>query len=121
MDITEEKELERRKRIKKYFKKIKKVLSVTSPEVQSANETLVENLSFVIVVIEDLKEYITIHGIKEEYQNGENQKGFKESVESKTYNQLIKSYLAMMKVLNSVLPNDAIKEIDDAFAKFKEL
>lgn len=117
MDITEE----RKKRMKKYSKKIKKVLSVTTREVQSANETLVENLSFVIVVIEDLKEHILIHGIKEEYQNGENQKGYKESVESKTYNQLIKSYLAMMKVLNSVLPNDARQDLDDAFAKFKEL
>ena len=54
-------------------------------------ENLIENASFMSVQLDELKEHITIFGVKESYMNGSNQFGYKESVESKTYNKLIKN------------------------------
>lgn len=51
--------------------------------------------------------------------NGKGQFGFKESVESKTYNTMIKNYMNVIKQLNDMLPKGiSINTDDDGFDNF---
>ena len=70
------------------------------------------------VQLDEIKEQITIFGVKESYMNGSNQFGYKESVESKTYNTLIKNYMNIIKQLNDLMPTKSKINEDDEFEKF---
>lgn len=79
---------------------------------------LIENASYMKVELAHLKKYNIKNGIKEFYMNGKGQFGYKESVESKTYNTMIKNYIAVIKQLNEILPKDKSINADDDFEDF---
>lgn len=79
---------------------------------------LIENASYMKVELAHLKKYNIKNGIKEFYMNGKGQFGYKESVESKTYNTMIKNYIAVIKQLNDILPKDKTINSDDDFENF---
>lgn len=56
------------------------------------------------VTLEDLQEKINSEGVTDEYQNGANQKGIKQSATLQSYNSLIKNYASVMKSLSQLLP-----------------
>ena len=58
------------------------------------------------VTLDDLMQTIKSKGVKEEYCNGKNQFGFKESVEIKIYNTMQKNFQSSMKVLIDLLQKD---------------
>ena len=68
--------------------------------------------------LDELMNTINENGIKEEYKNGANQFGYKDSVEVKTYNAMIKNYMAVIKQLNDLLPNQ--NNLKDEFDRFVE-
>ena len=72
------------------------------------------------VELANLKEHNIKYGIKEFYMNGKGQFGYKESVESKTYNNMIKNYMNAIKQLNEYLPKDEKINPDDDFDSFGE-
>ena len=78
---------------------------------------LLKNAAFLSVTLEDLRQDINENGIKEQYQNGVNQAGFKDSVETKTYNSLLKTYISIIKQLSDMLPSGNENEKDE-FDKF---
>lgn len=80
--------------------------------------SLIENASYMKVELAHLKKYNIKNGIKEFYMNGKGQFGYKESVESKTYNTMIKNYIAVIKQLNDILPKDKTINSDDDFENF---
>ena len=55
-----------------------------------------------------LSNYIAIHGVKEKYKNGNNQWGWKDRTEVKTYNNMMKSYQSCMKQLNDLMANNYV-------------
>lgn len=79
---------------------------------------LIENASYMKVELAYLKKHNVENGIKEFYMNGKGQFGYKESVESKTYNTMIKNYIAVIKQLNEILPKDKSINADDGFENF---
>ena len=79
---------------------------------------LIENASYMKVELAYLKKYNIENGIKEFYMNGKGQFGYKESVESKTYNTMIKNYIAVIKQLNEILPKDKSINENDGFEDF---
>ncbi len=79
---------------------------------------LIKNAAFMSITLEELIEDIKIYGVKETYVNGKDQYGFKESIESKTYNTMVKNYMSIMKQLNDMLPEDKKIDEDDEFEKF---
>ena len=81
-------------------------------------EKLIENASFMSITLDELKEDIKVYGVKETYVNGKDQFGFKESIESKTYNAMVKNYMNIMKQLNDMLPEEKKIDIDDEFERF---
>lgn len=89
-------------------KKIKKTLDGLSQQVLDINQELIHNVAFQSVQLRHLSSYIATHGVKEKYKNGNNQWGWKDRTEVKTYNNMMKSYQSCMKQLNDLLANNYI-------------
>lgn len=66
---------------------------------------LIQNVCFMKVTLEDLQETINEEGATEVYQNGENQRGIKQSAALQSYNALVKNYTSAVKTLSSYLPS----------------
>ena len=88
-------------------------------------DTLLSNLiyeaSFMFVTLKHLKEVINKKGVKEKYVNGNNQYGYKDSVEAKTYNAMIKNYISVVKQLNDELPKNKKLNPEDEFDQFNNM
>lgn len=113
------------KEIKEYKKqmtaeknKLLKIFEKSDKNVKKIVSSLIDNASYMKVELANLKKYNIEHGIKEFYMNGKGQFGYKESVESKTYNNMIKNYMNVIKQLNEYLPKNEKIEPDDGFESF---
>ena len=89
-------------------KKIKERLKNLGPELLEINGELIHNVAFQSVQLRHLSNYIAIHGVKEKYKNGNNQWGWKDRTEVKTYNNMMKSYQSCMKQLNDLMANNYV-------------
>lgn len=98
--------------------KLMKVFEESDKNIKKIAIPLIENASYMKVELTHLKKYNVENGIKEFYMNGKGQFGYKESVESKTYNTMIKNYIAVIKQLNEILPKDKSINADDDFEDF---
>ena len=79
---------------------------------------LIDNAAFMSVTLKELTDIINEYGVKEQYKNGKNQYGYKDSTENKTYDKMIKNYVNVIKQLNDMLPKESIKNNDDDFDDF---
>ena len=113
--------IEKNKKIKKETNRLKKLFKEIPENRKKLAQRSIENAAFMSVTLEDLMKHMKIYGVKEEYMNGKNQFGFKESVESKTYNNMIKNYTNIIKQLNDLLPEEKKIDEDDEFDKFNDL
>lgn len=108
-------------RIKKELNRIKKIFKNLDEDKKKISESLMKNAAFMAITLEDLQAEINEKGCTEEYQNGQNQHGIKESTASKVYNSMIKNYTSCIKQLIDLLPktdNAATDTVEDAaFAK----
>ena len=91
------------KRIKKELARLRKIFSVLDDDKKKMSESLMKNAAFMAVTLEDLQADINENGVTEEYQNGQNQHGIKESTSSKVYNSMIKNYAACTRQLVDML------------------
>ena len=112
------KETDIEKRVKSKQNKLKKIFKGIEENKKNLVSDLIYQASFMSVKLEDLSQFIMENGIKEEYQHGENQFGYKESVESKSYNTLIKNYTNIIKQLCDMLPDDEKKKAGEDLLKF---
>ena len=113
--------IEKNKKIKKELNRLKKLFKDLPENKKKMCEKLIDNAAFMSVSLDELKKDIIMYGVKETYVNGKDQFGFKESVESKTYNATIKNYMAIIKQLNEMLPEEKQINEDDEFDKFNDL
>ncbi len=65
---------------------------------------LIQNAAFMRVTLDDLQEIIANQGPVEQYMNGANQYGMKQSAALQSYNALVKNYAAIIKTLFGLLP-----------------
>lgn len=100
------------KEVNKEEKKIKEILKGLSKEILEINQELIHNVAFQSVQLRHLSDYIAKHGVKEKYKNGNNQWGYKDRTEVKTYNNMMKSYQSCMKQLTDIIQNNQIIEDD---------
>ena len=70
---------------------------------------LIQNAGFMRATLDELQEIITEQGPVEEYMNGQNQYGMKQSAALQSYNALVKNYTAVIKSLFSLLPRQKEK------------
>ena len=110
--------IEKNKKIQKEINKIKKVFKEIPKGKKEIVQKLIENAAFMSITLDELKEDIKIHGVKETYVNGANQFGFKESIESKTYNTMIKNYSNVVKQLIDFLPKEEQKNAGEDLLNF---
>lgn len=104
--------------IKKEKQKLNKIFSKVDKNKKTIVEKLIDNVAFMSVTLDDLKEDIKTYGVKEPYMNGSNQFGFKESIESKTYNTMLKNYMNAVKQLIDLLPDEEKKNAGEDLLKF---
>jgi len=124
------KKLEKEKRIKKELAKLKKnwqkkgvPLDENTKKILDFASPLLQNLAFMTVTLEDLKEEINTTGCTVEYKNGENQFGTKKSPAVETYNTMLKNYSNVYKQVFDMIPKqeewEKVKdEEDDGFDDF---
>ena len=111
------------KLIKSTKKKLLKILSKIDENLLKISDSLIENIAFMSVMLDDLMQKIKANGVKEYYCNGKNQFGFKESVEIKIYNTMQKNFQTSMKLLidmlsrNGANDEDTIEELKKLFAR----
>lgn len=98
------KELKEVPDISKELKKLKKIFKNISKDKKDLVQKLIESAAFMTVELTKLENYISIHGVSETYQNGENQSGKKMSTEASAYNTMIKNYTSIIKQLTDLLP-----------------
>ena len=110
--------IKKNKEIKKETNKLKKLFKELPNNKKKMAEKLIENASFMSITLDELKKDIKLYGVKETYVNGKDQFGFKESIESKTYNTMVKNYMNIMRQLNDMLPEEKKTNIDDEFERF---
>jgi len=110
--------IEKNKKVTKEVNRLKKIFKSLEENKKKIAEKLIENAAFMSITLEDLKKDIIKFGVKETYVNGKDQFGFKESVESKTYNTMIKNYTNVVKQLIDLLPKEEKKNAGEDLLKF---
>jgi hypothetical protein len=91
---------QREKQIKKEKKKLVDISKGLTPYKKILCDTLIENIAFCVVQLEELRELIKANGYIEQYKNGENQYGYKESTLNKQYistGKIYATYLSKLK------------------------
>lgn len=92
-------------RIKNEYKRLLKIYTRAGAEDKlKLARKLIARAAFMAITLDDLEREISKEGVTEEYQNGANQKGIKKSAKAEVYNTTMKSYTAVMKQLNDMLP-----------------
>lgn len=104
---------EREVRISKEKRRLWKFYKELIGHRRALAEKLVDRASAQLVMMEDLERYIQEHGYTEEYQNGENQSGKKQSSEMQTYLTLSQRYNQTIKQLDDMLPCEATTKASD--------
>ena len=112
------KENDIQKRVKSKQNKLKKIFQSIEENKKNLVSDLIYQASFMSVKLEDLSKFIMENGIKEEYKNGENQFGYKERVEMKMYNTIVKNYTSVIKQLTELLPIGEQKNVGEDLLKF---
>ena len=116
--IDEQELAKKNANIEKEKQKMSKIFSKVDKNKKTIVEKLIDNVAFMSVTLDDLKEDIKTYGVKETYMNGSNQFGFKESIESKTYNTMLKNYMNAVKQLIDLLPDEEKKNAGEDLLKF---
>ena len=106
--MATKKELTKEQKIKKEIARLKRVFKDLD-KLQTV-ESLIKNAAFMAVSLEELQEIINAEGYVVEYQNGENQKGTKQSDAVKTHIAMTKNHAAIIKQLTDLVPPEKKKE-----------
>lgn len=108
----------KRKKIKTLKNRFNKLFKQLDKPTFSLVQNLINELAFMSVTLEENRQYIEEFGVKEIYMNGKGQFGYKESVESKNYNAMIKNYTNVVKQLVDFLPKEEKKSVGEDLLKF---
>lgn len=104
---------EREKRIRTERNRLNKILGATkqkggpepTPKIKAA-KGLIDNAAFMTIHLQDLQVELNKHGCVEEYRNGETQYGMKKSAAADIYTTMYKNYIATIKQLAELAPDN---------------
>jgi len=105
---------EKEKRIKKEIKKLNKLFENIASNKKSLIENLINQSAWLSVTIAELEESINEDGLLEVFEQGI-QKFQRENSNTKTIISLQKNYLAIIKQLNELLPEETEQDDVDTF------
>lgn len=108
--------LEKTKRIKKESARLKRLFKEIDENKKKLVFTTIEDVAFMTITMQDLREKIVREGTTCTYKNGENQYGTKQSPDAQLYLQMSQKQTQAMKILVDCLPKgkaDNTQEKDD--------
>ena len=113
--------LEKKKRIKKEVARLKRLFKEIDDNKKKLVFTTIDDVAFMTITMQDLRDDIIRDGTTVEYKNGENQYGTKQSPDAQLYLQLSQKQTQAMKILLDCLPKDKKLEMkvqEDDFDEF---
>lgn len=112
--------LEKTERIKKEIRRLKRLFSSIDENKKKLVYSTIEDVAFMAVTMQDLRESIIREGTTVEYKNGENQYGTKQSPDAQLYLQMSQKHTQAMRILLDCLPKtkEVVKDDDDGFNDF---
>lgn len=111
-------ELKPETKIKRRITKLNKIFKDVPEDKREVVKPLITRAAYMEYGLEKLEREMLVVGFVEEYQNGNNQFGKKQSSESKAYSTMIRDYNAVIKTLLSCLPEDVQPQAEDALDEF---
>jgi hypothetical protein len=118
-DTGKSEDLEKQKRIKRETGRLKKLLKDIDENKKKMVQATIDDVAFLTVTMQDLRENIIREGTTVEYKNGENQYGTKQSPDAQLYLQMSQKQAQAMKILIDCLPKSATPvQLDDGFDDF---
>ena len=107
------------KRVETLAKKMLKTIGEIDENQKDIVKSLVEEAAFMRVTLQNLRTAISVNGVVDTYQNGENQSGRKKSTEVDIYNTMIKNYNATVKqIIDVVSKQPGRGDVSDGFEEF---
>ena len=113
--------LDKQTRIKKEVSRLKRLFSKIDPQKKKLVFATIDDVAFMTITMQDLRESIIREGTTVEYKNGENQYGTMQSPDAQLYLQMSQKQTAAMKILIDCLPKTQPKaavEKSDGFEDF---
>ncbi len=108
-EITDQKR-EKEERIRKEIRRLRRVFRDLDKNKSVVVKDLIHRAAFMSVSLEDLEDEINRYGYTEEYCNGENQFGTKQSEAVKIHLAMMKNLTAVVKQLTDLVPPAKRKE-----------
>ena len=108
--------MEKTERIKKEVRRLKRLFKEIDENKKKLVFTTIEDVAFMTITMQDLRETIVRKGTSVVYKNGENQYGLKQSPDAQLYLQLSQKQTQAMKILLDCLPKktkEAVSKLDD--------
>lgn len=105
---------------KKEKRKLDKIIRNIPKDKKDLVQGLIADASFMAEQLEELRDYISANGWSETYQNGANQFGKKQSVESDMYIKVQKAYASIIRQLTDFLPAEKIQNNDELLEFLQE-
>ncbi len=111
--------VEKQKRVKKEVTRLRKLFKEIDENKKKLVLTMIDDIAFLSVTMQDLRETIIREGTTVEYKNGENQYGTKQSPDAQMYLAMSQKQSQAMKILLECMPkNHRVVLQDDEFEKF---
>ena len=112
--------LEKQKRIKAEVRRLKGLFKDIDENKKKLVFATINDVAFMTITMEDLREQIVREGTTVEYKNGANQYGVKQSPDAQLYLQMSQKQTQAMKILVDCLPKTekVKKAADDGFDAF---
>lgn len=79
---------------------------------------LLARVAFMTVQLSEIERHIAKDGVREVYQNGANQSGYKKSTHVEVYIAMMKNYAGVTKQLNDMVSAGGEPEKNDGFEEF---
>lgn len=105
-------------RIKRRIQEIEGILASADEDKLALVRPLIGQIAHLEVQLEGLMVKLETEGFVEEYKNGENQFGTKESTISKAYSSTFKNYVNAIRTVIQCLPVAAQVDAEDALTDF---
>lgn len=112
--------LEKNKRIKNEVNRLKRLFKDIDKNKKDLVRTTIEDVAFMTITMQDMREKIVREGTTCKYKNGENQYGTKQSPDAQLYLQMSQKLTQAMKILTDCLPKtqDKPAKQEDDFKDF---
>lgn len=105
-------ELTKEERISRERRRLRRLIRGLDRDRRTVAERLVDNLAFMVVMLQDLQRDVLEKGATSVYQNGANQWGTKKSPEAELYIQLLQRFIPAVKQFMDLLPDESKAAVD---------